>query len=51
MDIMNILIAICVVTGGVATGYFGGSTELIASGIVAVAGVVLFFKELFKKSK
>ena len=51
MNISNILIAIAVIAGGVATGYFDGSLELISAGIVVVAGVVLFFKELFKVEK
>jgi hypothetical protein len=49
MDIANILIAVAVIAGGVSVGLFDGSLELISTGIVAVAGVVLFFKELFKK--
>jgi hypothetical protein len=51
MDIVNILIAVAVIAGGVATGYFEASTELITSGIIIVSGVVLFFKELFAKKK
>lgn len=48
MNISNILIAIAVVVGGIATGYFDGSLEIISAGITAVAGLVIFFKELFK---
>lgn len=51
MDIVNVLIAVSVVAGGVAVGLFGGSTELISTGIVVVAGAVLFFKELFAKKQ
>lgn len=51
MDIVNVLIAIAVIAGGVATGFFGASVELITSGIMVVAGAVLFFKELFAKTK
>jgi predicted Co/Zn/Cd cation transporter (cation efflux family) len=51
MDIINILIAIAVIAGGIVVGFFNGSIELITAGIMAVAGAVLFFKELFKKSK
>ena len=48
MNISNILIAIAVIAGGISTGYFDGSLEIISAGIVAVAGLVIFFKELFK---
>jgi len=49
MDIMNILIAVSVIAGGVAVGLFSGSAELISQGVLLVAGAVLFFKELFAK--
>jgi hypothetical protein len=49
MDIVNVLIAVSVVAGGVSVGLFGGSVEVISTGIITVAGAVLFFKELFKK--
>ena len=51
MDIANVLIAISVIAGGLAVGLFNGSAELIASGVLLVAGAVLFFKELFAKKK
>lgn len=51
MDIINILVAIAVISGGLVVGFFNGSIELITAGIIAVAGAVLFFKELFAKKK
>lgn len=48
MNTGNILIAIAVIAGGLSTSLFSGSIETIATGITVVAGVVLFFKELFK---
>ena len=51
MNIGNILIAIAVIAGALSTSLFGGSVELISTGIVVVAGAVLFFKELFAPKK
>lgn len=49
MDVKNILIAIAVVAGGISSGIYDGSLEVISTGIVAFSGLALFFKELFKK--